>query len=204
MFRVRVAAHNFHIATDALLTHYRNFLQIDKPSNSEHNPPQVLGPLFTRMPRPRLPVLWRDRACPEQSRRRGLDSDLDEPRTPTAGKTDPGSGEEKPGTQPPHNYQPVQGSGSRFLVYHCHPEQAFFAQRKPALSEAEGDPREPRDVSQPALRERERPKGSLRHNNRAFGSLPYRTHPSPPVLCGIKPRRGAEDRTSASPKVCGS
>ena len=41
----------------------------------------------------------------------------------------------------------------------CHPEQAFFAQRKPALSEAEGDLGEPRGVSRP-----------LRHNNRALGA----------------------------------
>jgi hypothetical protein len=31
---------------------------------------------------------------------------------------------------------------------------------------------EPREVSQPALSKRSAPKGSLRHNNRAFGSLP--------------------------------
>jgi hypothetical protein len=38
---------------------------------------------------------------------------------------------------------------------------------------------EPRDVSQSALSERSAPKGSLRHNNRAFGSLPYQTTPLP-------------------------
>jgi len=46
----------------------------------------------------------------------------------------------------------------------CHPEQDAFC-----LAKNLGDPRE---ASQPALRERKRPKGSGR-NNRAFGSLPY-------------------------------
>jgi len=39
------------------------------------------------------------------------------------------------------------------------------------------DPGEPRDASLPALRERMRPKGPLRRNNRALGSLPYQTEP---------------------------
>jgi hypothetical protein len=39
----------------------------------------------------------------------------------------------------------------------CHPEQAFFAQRKPGLSEAEGDLGEPRVAAR-----------LLRRNNRAF------------------------------------
>jgi hypothetical protein len=47
----------------------------------------------------------------------------------------------------------------------CHPEPAFFAQREPGLSEADGDLGEPRVSTEPALRERKRPKG-------AFGSLP--------------------------------
>jgi hypothetical protein len=44
------------------------------------------------------------------------------------------------------------------------------------------DPGEPRETSQPALRERKRPKGSLRRINRAFGSLPYLTSPAPSAL----------------------
>jgi len=46
-------------------------------------------------------------------------------------------------------------------------EQAFFAQRKPALNAVEGDLGEPREGSP-----------SLRRNNRAFGSLPKAPHAS--------------------------
>jgi len=48
------------------------------------------------------------------------------------------------------------------VQFDCHPEQAFFARRKPALSGVEGDLGEPRGGSR-----------SLRPNNRAFGSLPF-------------------------------
>jgi len=63
---------------------------------------------------------------------------------------------------------------NRFPVvvqFDCHPEQALFC--------AVEDLGEPREASQPALRERKRSKGSLRRNGRAFGSLPYQTAPLP-------------------------
>ena len=51
----------------------------------------------------------------------------------------------------------------------CHLEQALFSAAK--------DLGEPRVASQPVLREGNRLKGSLRRNNRAFGSLPYDLRP---------------------------
>jgi len=45
-------------------------------------------------------------------------------------------------------------STEKFGQSGCHPEQALFAQREPALSEAEGDLGEPRESTEPALSER--------------------------------------------------
>jgi hypothetical protein len=57
--------------------------------------------------------------------------------------------------------------------------RAHFARRKPALSEVEGDLGEPREVSRCFCLEKPR------HNNRAFGSLPYSTarREMPPPFC---------------------
>src|SRR5271168_3866537 len=51
----------------------------------------------------------------------------------------------------------------------CHPEQAFFAPREPALSLPKGI-----WASRAASR-------FLRRNSRAFGSLPYQISPLPPI-----------------------